>query len=352
MMSLFKVYLLKAVFVKDKKTITVDELSSRKAGPSDVLVKMRACGLCGSDLEKVYGNYGMSSGRLGHEPSGEIVGVGNLVSGYSVGDRVFVHHHVPCYSCHLCRHGDYTMCTMFHSSNLEPCGLSEEILVPGWNVSRGGIISLPSNVTFEKAALIEPLACCIRALDKSRIRKGDDIAIFGAGPAGIMLALLAQSIGCGKIFLIDINQFRLDLAEKHFQVECLNINKQPDAEESIRGATGGRGVDISIVATSNPQAMVKTFSLTRRAGKIILFGVPGKGTQLSLDASLVYSNEWSLVTSYAASEIETNEACRLLNNNRIEMDWIITHRFDLNQAEEAIRCAHEAKDSMKVVVTA
>jgi L-iditol 2-dehydrogenase len=351
-MSLFKVYLLKAVFVKEKETITVDELSSLKPGPRDVVVKMKACGLCGSDLEKVYGNYGMSSGRLGHEPSGEIVGVGDLVSGYSVGDRVFVHHHVPCYSCHYCRHGDHTMCTMFHSSNLEPCGLSEEILVPGWNVSRGGVIKLPSNVTYEKAALIEPLACCIRALDKSRIRKGDDIAIFGAGPAGIMLALLAQSIGCGKIFLIDINQFRLDLAEKHFQVECLNINKQPDAEESIRRATGGRGVDISVVATSNPQAMVKAFSLTRRAGKIILFGVPGKGTQLVLDASSVYSNEWSLVPSYAASEIETNQSCRLLNNNRIEMDWIVTHRFGLNQAEEAIRCAHEAKDSMKVVVTA
>ena len=351
-MSLFKVYLLKAVFVKEKKTITVDELSSPIPGSSDVLVKMRACGLCGSDLEKVYGNYGMSSGRLGHEPSGEIVGVGDLVSGYSIGDRVFVHHHVPCYSCHYCRHGDYTMCTMFHSSNLDPCGLSEEILVPGWNVSRGGVIKLPSNVTFEKAALIEPLACCIRALDKSRIQKGDDIAIFGAGPAGIMLALLAQSMGCGKIFLIDINQFRLDLAEKHFQVECFNINIRPDTEESIREATGGRGVDISVVATSNPQAMVKAFNLTRRAGKIILFGVPRKGTQLVLDASLVYSNEWSFVPSYAASEIETNQSCRLLNNNRIEMDWIITHRFGLNQAEEAIRCAHEAKDSMKVVVTA
>jgi L-iditol 2-dehydrogenase len=351
-MSLFKAYLLKAVFVKEKKTITVDELSSPKPGSSDVLVKMRACGLCGSDLEKVYGNYGMSSGRLGHEPSGEIVGVGDLVSGYSIGDRVFVHHHVPCYSCHYCRHGDYTMCTMFHSSNLDPCGLSEEILVPGWNVSRGGVIKLPSNVTFEKAALIEPLACCIRALDKSRIQKGDDIAIFGAGPAGIMLALLAQSMGCGKIFLIDINQFRLDLAEKHFQVECFNINIRPDTEEYIREATGGRGVDISVVATSNPQAMVKAFNLTRRAGKIILFGVPGKGTQLVLDASLVYSNEWSFVPSYAASEIETNQSCRLLNNNRIEMDWIITHRFGLNQAEEAIRCAHEAKDSMKVVVTA
>jgi L-iditol 2-dehydrogenase len=342
---------LKAVFVKDKKTVTIDELSSPKASAGDILIRMKACGLCGSDLEKVYGDYGMSSGRLGHEPSGEIASVGELVSGYSIGDRVFVHHHVPCYCCHFCRHGDFTMCTMFRSSNIEPCGLAEEILVPEWNISRGGVIRLPVNVSFEKAALIEPLACSIRALSKCNILKGDDIAILGAGPAGIMLALLAQSVGCGKIFLIDVNQFRLDLAKNHCHVECLNISKQPNVEEIIRSSTDNRGVDISVVATSNPQAMVQSFSLTRRAGKIILFGVPSKGTRVTLDASVIYSNELSLVPSYAASEVETNQACSLLNNNRIDVDWIITHRFDLKQANDAILCAHEAKDSMKVIVT-
>ena len=244
------------------------------------------------------------------------------------------------------------MCTMFHSSNIEPCGLSEEILVPSWNLSRGGVLKLPSYLEFEKAALIEPLACCIRALNKCTILKGDDIAILGAGPAGIMLALLAQSVGCGKIFLIDINQFRLDLAKKHCHVECLNISQQQNVEEIIRGATGGRGVDISVVATSSPSAISQSFNLTRRAGKIILFGVPSRGTQLTLDASMIYSNEWSLIPSYAASEVETNQACSLLNNNRIDVDWIVTHRFNLKRAEEAIMCAHEAKDSMKVVVTA
>jgi L-iditol 2-dehydrogenase len=347
-----KLCLLKAVFVKDKETVTVNELSSPKVGTGDILVRMKACGLCGSDIEKVYGDYGMSSGRLGHEPSGVIVSVGDLVSGYSIGERVFLHHHVPCYSCHLCRHGDYTMCTMFHSSNIEPCGLSEEILVPSWNISRGGVLKLPPNMGFEKAALIEPLACCVRALNKCSTLKGDDIAILGAGPAGIMLALLAQSIGCGKIFLIDINQFRLDLAKKHCQVECLNISRRQNAEEIIKGATGGRGVDISVVATSSPSAMVQSFNLTRRAGKIILFGVPSRGTRLTLDASMIYSNEWSLIPSYAASEVETNLACSLLHNNRIDIDWIITHRFNLRRAEEAIMCAHQAKDSMKVVVTA
>src|SRR5918993_5458913 len=159
------------ILVKSAKIISkglVDIIESRdcqieSTSDSDILVKMKACGICGSDLEKVYGDYGMSSARLGHEPSGEITSIGDLVSGYSIGDRVFVHHHVPCYSCHFCRHADFTMCKMFNSSNIGPCGLSEEILVPEWNVSRGGVIKLPVNMTFEKAALIEPLACCIRA---------------------------------------------------------------------------------------------------------------------------------------------------------------------------------------------
>jgi L-iditol 2-dehydrogenase len=342
---------LKAVFVKDKKTVSIDELASPKVGDGDILVRMKACGLCGSDLEKVYGDYGMSSGRLGHEPSGEVVSVGSSISDLTIGDRVFVHHHVPCYSCHYCLHGDHTMCGMFHSSNIEPCGLSEEILVPEWNISRGGVIKLPKNMSFEKAALIEPLACCIRAFDKCNIQKGDDIAIFGAGPAGIMHVLLAQSIGSGKIFLVDVNQFRLDFARKHCEIEYLNNGKQQNVEETVKRATNNRGVDISIIATSSLQAIVQAFGLTRKGGKILIFGVPRKGTQLTLDAGMIYTNEFSLIPSYAASEVETNQACSLLHNNRIDVEWIITHRFNIKQAREAIKCAHEAKDSMKVVVT-
>jgi L-iditol 2-dehydrogenase len=342
---------LKAVFVKDKKTVSIDELPSPKVGDSDILVRMKACGLCGSDLEKVYGDYGMSSGRLGHEPSGEVVAVGSSISGLSIGDRVFVHHHVPCYSCHYCLHGDHTMCGLFHSSNIEPCGLSEEILVPEWNILRGGVMKLPKSMSFEKAALIEPLACCIRALDKCNIHKGDDIAVFGAGPAGIMHVLLAQSIGSGKIFLVDVNQFRLDFAKKHCEIEYLNNGKQQNVEETVKRATNNRGVDISIIATSSLQAIVQAFGLTRKGGKILIFGVPRKGTQLTLDAGMIYTNEFSLIPSYAASEVETNQACSLLHNNRIDVEWIITHRFNIKQAREAIKCAHEAKDSMKVVVT-
>ena len=342
----------KAVFVKSKRTVSIDELAPPNLGAGDILVRMKACGLCGSDLEKVYGEYGMSSGRLGHEPSGEIVAVGNSVTGLSVGDRVFVHHHVPCYSCYYCLHGDHTMCAMFNSSNIVPCGLSEEILVPEWNISRGGVIRLPESMSFEKAALIEPLACCIRALDKCNIQRGDNVAIFGAGPAGIMHVLLKQSVGCGKIFLLDFNQFRLDLAKIHCEIEFFNNSKQQDVERTVKSATNNIGLDISIIATSNPQAIIQAIGLTRRGGKILIFGVPSRGTQVTIDSGKIYSNEFSLIPSYAASEHETNQACTLLDNNRIDADWIITHRFTLEHAREAIICAHEAKNSMKVIITA
>ncbi len=342
---------MKAVFIKGKNKISIEDLPSPTIRSGDLLVRMKACGLCGSDIEKVYGNYGMSSGKLGHEPSGEVAAVGSSVSGFSVGDRVYVHHHVSCYSCRYCLHGDHTMCAFFHSSNIDPCGLSEEILVPEWNVSRGGVIKLPHSMSFEKAALIEPLACCMRGFDKCNMQKGDNIAIFGAGPAGVMHVLLAQAMGSGKIFLIDLNQFRLDLARKHCEIEILNNKGQKNIQDYVYRETNNIGVDLSIIATGNPEAIIQAFSMTRRGGKILLFGVPSNGTKIILDTHDIYSNEFSLIPSYAASEVETNQACAILDNKRVDVDWIITHRFGLRRAKEAIICAHEARDSMKVVVT-
>ncbi|MDQ3902362.1 MAG: alcohol dehydrogenase catalytic domain-containing protein, partial [Thermoproteota archaeon] len=163
---------MKAVSIKGKELVSIDELATPELEDGDILVRMRACGLCGSDLEKVYGQYGMSSAKLGHEPSGEIVNVGNSVKDFNPGDRVFIHHHVACYSCYYCLHGDYTMCNMYQNSNIQPCGLSQQIVVPKWNISRGGLLRLPNNISFDEASLIEPLACCIRSLNKCNFQKG------------------------------------------------------------------------------------------------------------------------------------------------------------------------------------
>ncbi|MEW5841084.1 zinc-dependent dehydrogenase [Nitrososphaera sp.] len=344
---------MKAVFVKGRSAVSVDEVSvpAMAAEGGDVLVRMRACGLCGSDLEKVYGEYGMSSGRLGHEPAGEVVAVGRSVKGFAPGDRVFIHHHVPCYSCHYCLHGDYTMCPEYQRSNIAPCGLAEQFLVPEWNVSRGGLIKLPDSMTFDEASLIEPLACCIRAWNKCSFQRGDDIAILGAGPAGLMHVLLAKAFGAGKIFVSDINDFRLKYAERYGVQAAFNSITASDFIQKIREQTGGRGVDIAVVATGSMKALVQAFDMTRKAGKVMLFGVPPKGSEMSYDMSRLYSSEHSLIPSYAASEVETNQAVKLIAEKRLDIASLITHRFDIKDASEAIRCAHEARDAMKVVVT-
>lgn len=343
---------MKSVSVIGKGLVSVDEVTAPKLmEDGDILIKMHACGVCGSDLEKVYGQYGMSSAKLGHEPSGEVINVGKSVNDFNVGDRVFIHHHVACYTCYFCRHGDYTMCDMYQKSNITPCGLSEQILVPEWNVSHGGVIRLPDTVTFDEASFIEPLGCCIRALNKCKFQKGDDIAIIGSGPAGIMHVKLAKAFGAGKIIVLDINDFRMNFVKKYGDVHIFNSITDKDLTRKIKDLTGHRGVDLSIVATGSTKALIQSFEITRKGGKIMLFGVPSKGSEIPIDVSKIYSNEQSLISCYAASEIETNQALKLITEKRIDVKQLITHRFSINRADEAIRCAHEANDAMKVIVT-
>ena len=342
---------MKAVFVKGRRTVSIDDVKiPEMTSAGDVLVNMRACGLCGSDLEKIYGEYSMASGRLGHEPAGKVVAIGKSVKGFACGDRVFIHHHVACYSCHYCLHGDYTVCPAYQASNINPCGLAEHFIVPEWNVLRGGLIKLPDNVSFDEASLVEPLACCIKAWKKCSFQKGDDIAVLGAGPAGLMHALLARAFGAGKIFVIDINEFRLNFAKK-YGVQVFNSISGKDLANNIKLETAGRGVDLCVIATGSMKALLQSFDLTRRGGKIMLFGVPPKGSQMSYDMSRLYSSEHSLIPSYAASEIETNQALKLIAEKRVDIESLVTHRFHISKAVEAVKCAHEASDAMKVIIT-
>ncbi|MDQ4100788.1 MAG: zinc-binding dehydrogenase, partial [Thermoproteota archaeon] len=204
--------------------------------------------------------------------------------------------------------------------------------------------------SFDEASLVEPLACCIRAWKKCRFQKGDDVVILGAGPTGVMHMLLAQAFGAGKIFVIDINDFRLDFAKK-YSMHVLNSISNQNFVNNIRAETGGRGADVCIIATGNMQALLQSFDLTRKGGEIVLFGVPPKGSQMSYDMSKIYSSEHTLIPSYAASEIETNQALKLIAEGRIDVGSLITHRFHISEAAEAIKCAHEANNAMKVIIT-
>jgi L-iditol 2-dehydrogenase len=335
------------VKVVDNK-ITLVESDLPKCDEDQILVRMHSCGICGSDLEKVYGNYGMKSSRVGHEPAGAVIKVGKNIKKFQEGDRVFVHHHVSCYSCRYCIQGNYTMCDNYQKSNIEPCGLSEEFIVPKWNIERGGILKLPESISYDEAALIEPFACCIRGLNKISIKHGDNVAILGAGPTGIMLMLLAKTWGANNIVVSDINQFRLKFVEK-YGVITVNSN-QENLDSIIKENTGNIGTDITILATGSIKAFETSLKITRRGGKILLFGVPSVGSKFELDLNSVYSNEQIIIPSYGASEIETNQALSLISDKSIDLLPLVTHRFQIRESSDAFKCAHDAFDAMKVLI--
>ena len=322
--------------------VVIEEMETPKLNDGDILVRMKACGICGSDLEKVYGSYGMASKRIGHEIAGEVVETKS--DSFIKGDRVFVHHHVPCYDCYYCKHGDYILCPDYQKSNVEPCGLAEYIRVPKWNVEKGGVIKIPDSMTFEESALAEPLACCMKAINK--IGTIENAAVIGAGPAGLMNAMLLKASG-SDVFLIDTNDFRLDFAQKY---DLIGINAKDDVANIIKDATEGLGVDAVVVATGNVRALDQSLGIVRKGGKIMIFGVPSKGSLLNFDANRLFSNEIQILTSGYCSELETKVALKIIENKTIDVESLITHRFPLDKAPEAFDLAHRG-EGMKVVVT-
>lgn len=341
---------MKTAYVKQPSVVSIDETEKPVLNSGDVLVQMHACGICGSDLEKVFGQYGQPSMRLGHEPAGIVVDVGVNVNEFKKGDRVFTHHHVPCYSCHLCEHGNETMCQKYYETNLSPCGLSEEYVVPEWNVSHGGILKLPDSMTFEEAAMIEPLACCVRAWKKYSYREGDSVAVFGVGPTGMMHVMIAKAKKFSKIFCFDINDFRLNFVKKFNISDSVN-SMDSDRKQRIFDQTDGRGVDVAIVATSSLKALDDAIDIVRKGGAVMMFGVPSKGAKIDLDMSKIYSKEITLVTSYAASDNDTLDAMNLIRSNQIDVKQLVTHTYSIEDSQKAFEHARSGEDAMKIIIT-
>jgi len=341
---------MKAAVVKSNSNIEIKNIEKPPVGPGDILVKMRACGICGSDVEKVFGKYGHPSMRLGHEPAGIITQVGSEISNFSVGDHVFTHHHVACYSddCHECSHGNETMCKKYYESNLEPCGLADEYVVPEWNVKHGGVLNIPDSMSFEEAAMIEPLACCIRSWNKFKHHKNDSVAILGVGPTGIMHVLLAKLYGLGKVFCLDLNDFRLNFAKK-FETTTIHSGNT-NALEQINSETANQGVDVVIVSTSSLSALKDAVNFVRKGGTIVMFGVPSKGANVDLDLSEIYSKGVTIVNSYAASDVDTTCALDLISNKQIDVSQLITHKYNLQECQQAFVHDKTGDNAMKIII--
>ena len=337
---------MKFVLSKALGKVSIEEMAVPEPKDGELLVKMKACGICGSDVEKVFGDYGMGSKKIGHEISGEIAKSKN--KSFVAGERVFVRQRVPCYKCHYCERGDFTVCDLFQKTSIEPCGLAEYFVVSEIHVKNGGLIKIPENISFEEAAIAEPLSCCIRGLEKLNPKKGDSVVIIGAGPIGIMNALVLKTRGVEKIFLVDIKDSRLDFAKRFGKP----INSSKEDMQAIVKKETSIGADFVIIAVSSMKVFDDAIKIVRRGGQILLFGVPPKNSRITVDANYLFVNEIGLFASGYSVRREVEKALDLISTKKTDVKQLITHRLSIQDSQKAFDLAHTGEDAMKIVISA
>ncbi|MFQ5919998.1 MAG: alcohol dehydrogenase catalytic domain-containing protein [Thermoplasmata archaeon] len=327
--------------------VVVKDLPVPALQGGDLLVDMKACGICGSDLEKIRGGYTAAPPVLGHEAVGVVREAGEGIEGIREGDRVFPHHHVPCYACDFCHAGSETMCADYRRWHLEPGGFAEAFRVPAWNVQKGGVLTLPTSLSFEEATFIEPLACCIRALDRFRVPKGATVLVSGAGPMGLLTLQLLPFYGAEDVLVSEVSSYRSRAARR---LGALTVDPgEGDLGKVVRKESGGRGADLAVVASSNPKALLQALDSTRDGGTVGLLGIPEAGASLP-EVSRLLTRELSLISSNAATERETRRAVEMLAEGAIDAASLVTHRVGLAEIAKGLALAQNAK-ALKVVVT-
>ncbi len=334
----------------DAGRVVLADAEAPHAGPGEVIVRLAACGVCGTDLEKVRGNY-QSAGRIGHEPVGVIDEIGPGVERHRPGDRVFVHHHVPCYACAVCRRGDTTFCPTYQRTNIDPGGFAERFRVPEENVRRGAVLTLGAPVGWEDGALLEPAGCALTALRRVGFRAGDSVFIVGLGPVGLLYARLAHAMGAGWVGGAELSPLRRAAAARGGAEATVDPREDGAAEQLVAEATGGIGVDVSVVATGAPAAVSLASRLPRRGGTLNLFGLPEAKSRLDVDLQALYLHGTRIVPTYATTERDIADVHALVASGRLAIRDLVTHRVPLARIDEAFRLAAAPAEALKVVVT-
>ena len=330
----------------NNRDVRLEELPKPRIGPGEFLLKVMACGICGSDVMEWY-RIKKAPLVLGHEATGEIVEVGEGVERYEVGDRVFVSHHVPCNKCNYCLSGHHTACETLHKTNYDPGGFAEFVRVPRINVEFG-VYPLPENISFEDGTFIEPLGCVVRGQRIARVGEGNTLLILGSGVSGLLQMQLARTRGVERIIAVDIHEYRLKAAEK-FGADAV-LHAEEDVPERLRELSEGRLADRVIVCTGAPSASVQALRCVDRGGTILFFAVPEPGIDVSVPFTDFWRDEVTLMTSYGAAPGDLEEALELIGERKLNVHDMITHRFGLAEAGLGFKLAAEAKESLKVII--
>lgn len=307
-------------------------------GPGDILLEMKASGLCGTDLAKLSQPHESAGVRLGHEFAGVVRAVGPEVGRFAPGDRVTTAHHVPCGSCWACRHGSESMCPQFKATNVDPCGFAELIRIPRLHVEHVAF-RLPDWMTYEEASFTEPLACALRAVERSQILPGDRIAVVGAGGMGLLIAqaLLARR---ADAIVLDIDEKRLALA-RELGVQAA-VNPATDGlRKTLIDLTDSAGVDGVVLTVVNARILDEAQRVVRAGGRINVFAGAADGPRLAMDLVDLYHRELTVVSTYSSTPATIADAFALLADRRVRVSPLISHRLPLDAFDEGVRLQRE-----------
>jgi len=334
--------------------VRLETVPTPQIGPGEILIRVHTCGICGTDLKKIATGSHSAPRIFGHETTGVVVRVGKGVADFQLGDRVMVFHHIPCGDCYYCRHKVFAQCPTYKqvgaTAGFEASGggFSEYVRVMEWIVSRNGVVRIPDGVSFEQASFIEPVNTCMKGIETLRLTPGETVLVMGQGPIGIILAVLARRQGA-RVMTSDL------LPQRHTIAKVFGLNESIDASTSdtvraIKELTEDRGADVVILAVAGTALIRPAMDATRPGGRVLLFAQTQHG-EAAIDPAAVCVDEKSLLGSYSASVDLQGESARLVLDREMACERLISHRFPLAQAVEALRlAAHPKPDSMKIVI--
>lgn len=328
--------------------IRIEQMPAPRIGPGELLIRVEACGICGTDVLEWY-RRDKAPLILGHEIAGVIEEVGEGLIQYKKGQRVSASHHLPCGKCNYCKRGHESVCETLRQTHFDPGGFVEFLRLPAINVELGGVYPLADNLSYEAATFIEPLACVLRAQRLAGTSAGKSVLIMGCGVSGLLHLQLAKLNGASLIAATDIIDYRLEYA-KGFGADAVINAKKEDIVTHFRQLNQGRGADLVIVATGSKDANLAALEAVDRGGCVLFFAPTDKGVTIPLAINLFWRNEITLTSSYAATPKEHLEALRLLEADRIHVKKMITHRFGLERIEEGFQLVARPGLSLKIII--
>jgi L-iditol 2-dehydrogenase len=329
---------MKALIYHTHSDIRLEQRPIPTLGDGELLVQVHGCGLCGSDIIKIM-QQATPPVVLGHELTGTVVACGKTITRFIEGQRVVVAHHVPCFTCHYCRHQNYSMCATFKASNIDPCGFSQYIRVPSAQVEYT-TLPLPDTLSHEEGAFVEPLACCIRVVKRTPWQAGDSIVIVGMGAMGLLMLQAVKAIGRrterpARVYAVDLLPERLQLAR---ELGADDIFLAPKDEHGLYDLlsplTEGRGADAVIITTPGKRPFLQALASVRMGGTITIFAAHTGNVPTNIEQ--IYQRELTIISSYSSSPEDLRLALDLLTERSVQVTRLISHRLPLEQFAEGV----------------